>query len=344
MSPLGIRLASSVALFLTAGVLAGAGPPIDPRTDSEGRAARPAPAVQAFAVDPDASDTNRMPANPEGRAAFAAGRTAETIVPNLFSYTRSLGIQYTPRTSGQTYAYPGGGCAYQTTATGGDYITPLNVPDGAILKYLRIYFYDTTATDLVAWIVRYDQAGNTVDLTSVSSSGAAGYGTTLSPTITEVVDTALYSYGLVWRPNVYTSAQQFCGARVAYYWPADGHFTAIPPCRMVDTRAPAFPAPLGGGWLPAATVRSYTLTNVCNLPTGAKAVSVNATVTGPSGPGFLTLWPEGGAFPPVSTLNFLGGDTIVNSAIVPLSATGSISMALGVSGGHVILDINGYYY
>ncbi len=117
-------------------------------------------------------------------------------------------------------------------------------------------------------------------------------------------------------------------------------FIALFPCRLVDTRGNA---PLTGGFLPPATVRSYTLAGVCNVPADAKAISLNATVVHPTGPGFLTLYPEGGAFPPVSTLNYLGNDVIVNAAVVPLSATGGISMALGVSGGDVILDTNGYY-
>ena len=120
-------------------------------------------------------------------------------------------------------------------------------------------------------------------------------------------------------------------------------FIALFPCRLVDTRAPLFPAPLGGGFLPAATVRSYTLAGVCNVPANAQAISLNVTVVNPTGPGFITLWPEGGAFPPVSTLNFLGHDVIVNAAVVPLSVSGGISIALGVSGGDVILDTNGYY-
>ena len=120
-------------------------------------------------------------------------------------------------------------------------------------------------------------------------------------------------------------------------------FISLFPCRLVDTRAPVFPAPLGGGFLPPATVRSYTLAGVCNVPANAQAISLNATVVNPTGPGFLTLYPEGGAFPPVSTLNFLGHDVIVNAAVVPLSATGGISVVLGVSGGDVILDTNGYY-
>ena len=117
-------------------------------------------------------------------------------------------------------------------------------------------------------------------------------------------------------------------------------FFALPPCRLVDTRGNA---PLTGGFLPAATVRSYALTGVCNVPANAQAVSLNATVVRPVGPGFLTLWPEGGAFPSATTLNYVGGDIVANAAVVPVSAAGGISMALGVSGGDVILDTNGYY-
>ena len=113
-------------------------------------------------------------------------------------------------------------------------------------------------------------------------------------------------------------------------------FVALPPCRLVDTRAPLYPAPLGGGFLPSATVRSYTLTGVCNVPASAQAISLNATVVNPVGAGFLTLWPQDGPFPPVSTLNFRGNDVVVNAAVVPLSASGGISIALGVSGGDVV--------
>ena len=130
-------------------------------------------------------------------------------------------------------------------------------------------------------------------------------------------------------------------ARAALVLPAPPlPFFALLPCRLVDTRGNA---PLIGGYLPSATVRSYTLTGVCNVPANAQAISLNATVVNPAGPGFLTLWPQGAAFPPVSTLNYLAGQTIMNAAVVPLSVGGGISMALGVSGGDVILDTNGYY-
>ena len=119
-------------------------------------------------------------------------------------------------------------------------------------------------------------------------------------------------------------------------------FVAVTPCRLVDTRGLTAALP-GGGFLPSATERSYTLSGACGIPADAQAISLNATITNPTGPGFLVLWAKGGALPPVSTLNFLGGQTVANAAAVPLSADGGVSVVLGVSGGDVILDTNGYY-
>lgn len=118
-------------------------------------------------------------------------------------------------------------------------------------------------------------------------------------------------------------------------------FVAVTPCRLVDTRGNG--APLTGGFLPAATLRTYTLAGVCNIPADAKAISLNATVVNPVGPGFLTLYPQGTLPPAVSTLNFLANDVVANAAVVPLSASGAISVVFGVSGGDLVLDTNGYY-
>jgi hypothetical protein len=118
-------------------------------------------------------------------------------------------------------------------------------------------------------------------------------------------------------------------------------FVAVAPCRLVDTRGNG--APLTGGFLPAATVRTYTLVGQCNIPADAKAISLNATAVNPVGPGFLTIWAQGAALPTVSTLNFVANTVVANAAVVPLSGTGAISVVFGVSGGDLILDTNGYY-
>jgi hypothetical protein len=70
---------------------------------------------------------------------------------------------------------------------------------------------------------------------------------------------------------------------------------------------------------------------------------LNITVTNTKGPGFITVWPQGGTFPTVSTLNYVAGQTIANAAIVPSGTGGGISVVAGVHGTDLIIDINGYF-
>jgi hypothetical protein len=72
---------------------------------------------------------------------------------------------------------------------------------------------------------------------------------------------------------------------------------------------------------------------------------VNVTVTGPSAPGFLTVFPAGGPPPLASTINFRAGQTRANNAIVTLGPGGDIVVRAGMpSGGtHVVLDVTGYF-
>ena len=99
-------------------------------------------------------------------------------------------------------------------------MAPLLIPDGSVIKFLRIYYDDTSAAvDMTAWITRYQPGVTSEDLTSVTSSGSSGYGTTLSPEITHTVDLTNWAYTIVVAPNVNTSASSVCGIRVAYYAP-----------------------------------------------------------------------------------------------------------------------------
>ena len=146
---------------------------------------------------------------------------AEPQWSTLFYYEHVAGSALRPRDSSVEWDTDGsGGCLYNN---GGDpyimYNTHLDIPDGTRIDYLRLYFYDTNASDSIAWITQYDDKGGIVDLTYVFSSGDTGYGTTLSPEILQVYDTTNYSYVLNWRPLVGGGSMQLCGLRVAYRLP-----------------------------------------------------------------------------------------------------------------------------
>jgi hypothetical protein len=121
-------------------------------------------------------------------------------------------------------------------------------------------------------------------------------------------------------------------------------FIPITPCRIADTRGNGFTGAYGPPALAGSAARTFTLTGQCGISTAAKAASLNITVVNAAGPGFILIYPDGGAQPLVSTLNYVAGQTVANAAVVPLGATGGVTVVAGVSGTDLIIDTNGYYY
>jgi hypothetical protein len=120
-------------------------------------------------------------------------------------------------------------------------------------------------------------------------------------------------------------------------------FVGVTPCRIVDTRGPD--GAYGGPILTQASTRSFDLNDgPCpGIPAGVAAYSLNVTATQTQGAGFLSIWPQGATPPTVSTLNYVANETVANAAIVPAGTGGGISVVAGVSGAHLIIDIDGYF-
>lgn len=117
----------------------------------------------------------------------------------------------------------------------------------------------------------------------------------------------------------------------------------LSPCRTVDTRGPV--STNGGPALDANTTRSFQIRGRCGVPTSAKAVSLNLTVTQPTQASFLTLWPSDLSRPVVSMLNFDGTDSaLANGVIVGLSTnTQDLSVYNNFGSVHVLVDVTGYF-
>ena len=84
--------------------------------------------------------------------------------------------------------------------------------------------------------------------------------------------------------------------------------------------AAAFPAPYGPPSLAQGVARDFDLNSdpqCTGIPAAVDAYSLNITVTNTQGAGFIKIWPQGGTQPNVSTLNYLGAQTLANAAIVP---------------------------
>lgn len=139
------------------------------------------------------------------------------------AYLRIPGSGLRPRRSDVEWATNGsGGCVY---ASSGNPITVLNtpvyLPDGVTVKYVRMYFNDQDETyNSNAWFTVYDMYGDLVSEWSMSTSGSAGEGYATTSEFTHTVNYDAYSYVVNWRPSVLGSNMQLCGFRLYYNDPS----------------------------------------------------------------------------------------------------------------------------
>jgi hypothetical protein len=209
----GLFLAIALAVSLLAGAHTLAQQSV-PATEPGGEAASYMP-PSYDSGDPRFQAEGRVP--PDDNPPVSANSTAAT-----FSYYQVTGATLRGRNSAAGYVYDGVGCSHVTTA--GDRLlnNDLPLPDGSVIKYLRVYYNDTNAANGVeGYITRYQPGTATSDLIHTGSSDAfaGGYGFVVSAEITETVNNTAYAYTLIGWPDAAGTANQICGLRVAYYAP-----------------------------------------------------------------------------------------------------------------------------
>jgi Domain of unknown function (DUF1906) len=121
--------------------------------------------------------------------------------------------------------------------------------------------------------------------------------------------------------------------------PVTGTFVPAGPTRLLDTRS--------GVGAPQARVGAgqhvmLQVGGVSDVPADVTAVVLNVTVTNPSAGSFLTVFPDGGAVPSSSNLNFTAGQTIPNLVTVPV-IDGAVDFYNHTGTVDVIADLFGYY-
>jgi len=126
--------------------------------------------------------------------------------------------------------------------------------------------------------------------------------------------------------------------------PNGATFVPISPTRIVDTRLKKAPlaAPLIAG-----RVSTFGVVGLAGIPSNAIAVTGNATVTGQTSAGYITVAPTiaSAAAPGSSTLNFPLRDTRANNVTVPLSG-GKLQVEYvgrAKSAVQFIFDVTGYF-
>ncbi|HEX7180555.1 MAG TPA: metallophosphoesterase [Thermoanaerobaculia bacterium] len=157
-----------------------------------------------------------------------------------------------------------------------------------------------------------------------------------------VLELTLYPNGYAWRfapePGGAFKDSGFGWCHSAQV-PKAADFHTLPPCRVLDTRQAEGPA------LAANTLRTFALAGACGIPADATAVAANVTVMTPSRSGYLKIYPAGAATPGTSTINFRGGGTRANNALLTLGAGGQITVLTSMPSGStgLVVDVSGYF-
>jgi hypothetical protein len=122
-----------------------------------------------------------------------------------------------------------------------------------------------------------------------------------------------------------------------------GAFFTLDPCRVFDTRLVG--AETTGAPLRCGVTYDFTMVGgTCGVPSSAKAISLNVTVTTPSAQGNVLLFASGTPVPPTPIQYYVKGLTRANNAVASLGANGKLSVRCSPSGtAHVIVDVNGYF-
>lgn len=138
---------------------------------------------------------------------------------------RVPGSALRPRASSVGYYWGGGGgCIYNSGGNPGEiFNVPLELPNGALINTVRMYYIDGSETaNAHGWVSVYDLYGDLVQEWAMASTGHSGPGFGDTPVVDHRVDYSTYSYALNWRPNVQNSGDhpmQLCGFRVYYEVP-----------------------------------------------------------------------------------------------------------------------------
>lgn len=220
--------------------------------------------------------------------------------------------------------------------------------------------YSDGSTKQVGWPITVDAAAPLVTSLQVTATGS----TTVTPSCSatsgwDIANTRLdFGDGHVssscgphtyQRPGTYYlkfTANDASGASVSsstsFVTPGNW-YTPLTPARILDTRNGTGTGSIAK--VPANGVLKLKVAGAGGVPSsGANAVVLNVTVTGPTAGGYLTVYPDGTPRPATSNLNFAAGQTVPNTVIVKVGADGYVDLANVAAGStNLVTDVQGYY-
>ncbi|HEY1279662.1 MAG TPA: hypothetical protein VGF22_08335 [Acidimicrobiales bacterium] len=213
--------------------------------------------------------------------------------------------------------------------TGGALVASINVPVGAVLKQVTLYYLSPpTSSGMTASVLRKLFSG---PYEAVSALASLAAGTTLQ-SFTFGLDQTIdgnYTYALF--VNTVDESQVVGGMRIGYIPPPQS-FVAL-------TGVPRYDSRTGAGKLAANEERVINV----GVPAGARAAVLNLTVTETEAAGFVAVFAANIMWPGNSSVNWsVTGQTVANAVIAPVGPDGKIKVLGGVNKTHIVIDTQGY--
>jgi hypothetical protein len=141
----------------------------------------------------------------------------ESSAAQFFKF--GAGSNFQPRDSDTTFSYFGGGCVQRDSNVGDSWFTiDLQVPEGAMIDFLRVYYYDNSANyDINSELWVFDAAGGTTMIAEADSSGTPGYSSAGSGFFDHTVDNLNENLVIVASlQGGVGSSLALCGYRIRY--------------------------------------------------------------------------------------------------------------------------------
>jgi hypothetical protein len=214
-------------------------------------------------------------------------------------------------------------------------VTGSLVPASAVAVVLNVTVTNTTSGSYL-----------TVFPSGISQPTASSLNWSAGRTVPNLVEIPIGAGGQVSFYNAYGSAdlildlQGYVSASAASPGGV-GFFNPLPPSRVLDTR---FGVGASQAKVGATGSIDVQLTGQGGVPqSGVSAVVLNVTVTNPSAPSYLTVFPTGGTNPVVSNLNFSAGQTVPNRVVVKVGAGGKLTFFNAAGSVDVIADVAGWF-
>jgi hypothetical protein len=128
-----------------------------------------------------------------------------------------------------------------------------------------------------------------------------------------------------------------------------GHSSLVPiaPIRLLETRSGPGLGTVDSqfnstGPLPTDSVLALGVVSRAQIPASTRAVVLNVTVTGATGPGYVTVYPCGEARPTASNLNYDVGTTRAVAVVAQIGSNGAVCVYTQTQT-DMIVDLTGFY-